>query len=162
MGAGEIGQHGRHGAAADGFFHGPEQLGDRLDPAQHDGIGIEAKTVEAGGVGEAELLAVARQLQIEQRRPVAGKQGPRQPEPEAERGAGEALVSGEDLMQQAMGTGDDIERARFVNGHGRSRGRQIGRLKAPFEPGDAGPQILQLLFSARVHSLRSKRTNREH
>jgi hypothetical protein len=139
-----IGDHRGNGPAADGLFDGPQQIGCTFHPAEDDLARIDTEAVETDRIGNAQILAIADQLQEEQRGTLDADELPRQPQRETEGRAGIATGVGEDLVQNPGG-----KRKHLVFGCWRC---EILQNRPFFNAFDAGPQIFQRpLFGQDLH-----------
>jgi hypothetical protein len=64
-----IGNHCRHGAAADRLLDGPEQIGGTFHPAEDDLLRGNAKIRKRHWIGHTQILGIACKLQDDHRRP---------------------------------------------------------------------------------------------
>lgn len=132
----DVRNHSGNGLAGDGFFNSPEQFDHGFRPAENNGPGVDPEPRQPAGVGDADILAVARELHEEDCRAATGLHGVRSRESEAEGGAGVAPCMGEDLVDKPLGEIEEFPRIDC----GLVCPGKAGVLFDAFNP---GPKILQ-------------------
>jgi hypothetical protein len=95
-----IGDHGGDGAAADHLLGRPQQFPHIGGAHEHQPGRIEPEPGETRPIGQAQLLRVLAQLQVENRRPARGHQALRLRQGKAQAGAAIADFIGEDFLHQ--------------------------------------------------------------
>lgn len=99
----DIGDDGRHRLAGNGLLGGPEQFHHGGRTHEDQGRRIEPEAEQPRSIGQAELLRLVGQLQIDDRHALARQEPPRLPQGKAKARAHIAAIVGKHFLQQAAG-----------------------------------------------------------
>lgn len=102
MKAGDIGHDCRHRPAGNGFFHGPEQLGDGFWPRKDQVVGGYAEMHEARSIGHAHLLRFVEKLKDNEAGPTVSNEPLCECQGKPQRCSTISFVVREYLAQRAM------------------------------------------------------------